>query len=486
MDENTQAKFAEKVKELLNMAKKKKNVLEYQEISDFFGDMPLEEEQMEKVLEYLDQNNVDVLRITDDDDVDDEEIILTDEDEVDVENIDLSVPEGVSIEDPVRMYLKEIGKVPLLSAEEEIELAQRMEEGDQEAKKRLAEANLRLVVSIAKRYVGRGMLFLDLIQEGNLGLIKAVEKFDYRKGYKFSTYATWWIRQAITRAIADQARTIRIPVHMVETINKLIRVSRQLLQELGREPTPEEIAAEMNMPVDRVREILKISQEPVSLETPIGEEEDSHLGDFIQDDNVPVPSDAAAFTLLKEQLVEVLGTLTEREQKVLRLRFGLDDGRARTLEEVGKEFNVTRERIRQIEAKALRKLRHPGGMARHPLRYRSGRIAASGRRVRDGRRFPGGLRGRTDRGGDRGTAVAQGVSFRRLRHPGPSAGCRGIRSQDAADPGAALLGVRISEQGPYAGRGKDARPVGMLPSDDPSGGFALPAARMGQRAGINR
>lgn len=359
MDENTQAKFAEKVKELLNMAKKKKNVLEYQEISDFFADMTLEEEQMEKVLEYLDQNNVDVLRITDDDDVDDEEIILTDEDEVDVENIDLSVPEGVSIEDPVRMYLKEIGKVPLLSAEEEIELAQRMEEGDQEAKKRLAEANLRLVVSIAKRYVGRGMLFLDLIQEGNLGLIKAVEKFDYRKGYKFSTYATWWIRQAITRAIADQARTIRIPVHMVETINKLIRVSRQLLQELGREPTPEEIAAEMNMPVDRVREILKISQEPVSLETPIGEEEDSHLGDFIQDDNVPVPSDAAAFTLLKEQLVEVLGTLTEREQKVLRLRFGLDDGRARTLEEVGKEFNVTRERIRQIEAKALRKLRHP-------------------------------------------------------------------------------------------------------------------------------
>ncbi len=257
------------------------------------------------------------------------------------------------------MYLKEIGKVPLLSAEEEIELAKRMELGDQEAKKQLAEANLRLVVSIAKRYVGRGMLFLDLIQEGNLGLIKAVEKVDYRKGYKFSTYATWWIRQAITRAIADQARTIRIPVHMVETINKLIRVSRQLLQELGREPSPEEIAEEMSMPVDRVREILKISQEPVSLETPIGEEEDSHLGDFIQDDNVPVPADAAAFTLLKEQLVEVLGTLTEREQKVLRLRFGLDDGRARTLEEVGKEFNVTRERIRQIEAKALRKLRHP-------------------------------------------------------------------------------------------------------------------------------
>ena len=359
MDETVQAKFEERLKELLAIAKKKKNVLEYQEINDFFTDLSLEEEQFDKILETLEQNNVDVLRITEDDDVDDEEIILTEEDEVDVENIDLSVPDGISIEDPVRMYLKEIGNVPLLSAEEEIELAKKMEMGDQEAKKRLAEANLRLVVSIAKRYVGRGMLFLDLIQEGNLGLIKAVEKFDYRKGYKFSTYATWWIRQAITRAIADQARTIRIPVHMVETINKLIRVSRQLLQELGREPTPEEIAEQMNMPPERVREILKISQEPVSLETPIGEEEDSHLGDFIQDDNVPVPSDAAAFTLLKEQLVEVLGTLTEREQKVLRLRFGLDDGRARTLEEVGKEFNVTRERIRQIEAKALRKLRHP-------------------------------------------------------------------------------------------------------------------------------
>lgn len=359
MDENVQAKFEERLKELLAIAKKKKNVLEYQEISDFFTEFTLEEDQFDKILETLEQNNVDVLRITEDDDVDDEEIILTEEDEVDVENIDLSVPDGISIEDPVRMYLKEIGKVPLLSAEEEIELAKKMEMGDQDAKKRLAEANLRLVVSIAKRYVGRGMLFLDLIQEGNLGLIKAVEKFDYRKGYKFSTYATWWIRQAITRAIADQARTIRIPVHMVETINKLIRVSRQLLQELGREPTPEEIAEQMNMPVERVREILKISQEPVSLETPIGEEEDSHLGDFIQDDNVPVPADAAAFTLLKEQLVEVLGTLTEREQKVLRLRFGLDDGRARTLEEVGKEFNVTRERIRQIEAKALRKLRHP-------------------------------------------------------------------------------------------------------------------------------
>ena len=359
MDENTQAKFDEKLKGLLAVAKKKKNVLEYQEINDYFADMALNEEQFDKIMETLEQNGVDVLRITEDDDVDDEEIILSDEDEVDMENLDLSVPDGISIEDPVRMYLKEIGKVPLLSAEEEIELAKKMEQGDQDAKKRLAEANLRLVVSIAKRYVGRGMLFLDLIQEGNLGLIKAVEKFDYRKGYKFSTYATWWIRQAITRAIADQARTIRIPVHMVETINKLIRVSRQLLQELGREPTPEEIAEEMNLPVERVREILKISQEPVSLETPIGEEEDSHLGDFIQDDNVPVPADAAAFTLLKEQLVEVLGTLTEREQKVLRLRFGLDDGRARTLEEVGKEFNVTRERIRQIEAKALRKLRHP-------------------------------------------------------------------------------------------------------------------------------
>ena len=356
---SAQEKFQIKLRELLALAKKKKNMLEYQEISDFFSDMQLDAEQFEKILDFLEANNIDVLRITDDD-VDDEMLLdVDDEDEIEVEKIDLSVPDGVSIEDPVRMYLKEIGKVPLLSAEEEIELAKRMELGDQEAKKRLAEANLRLVVSIAKRYVGRGMLFLDLIQEGNLGLIKAVEKFDYRKGYKFSTYATWWLRQAISRAIADQARTIRIPVHMVETINKLIRVSRQLLQELGREPTPEEIAAEMNMPVERVREILKISQEPVSLETPIGEEEDSHLGDFIQDDNVPVPADAAAFTLLKEQLEEVLGTLTEREQKVLTLRFGLEDGRARTLEEVGKEFNVTRERIRQIEAKALRKLRHP-------------------------------------------------------------------------------------------------------------------------------
>ena len=325
-------KFQAKLQELLALAKKKKNMLEYQEINDHFKDFALSPEQIDKILDFLEANHVDVLRITDDDD----DILIDDEDnDVEVEKIDLSVPDGVSIEDPVRMYLKEIGKVPLLTAEEEIELAKRMELGDQEAKKRLAEANLRLVVSIAKRYVGRGMLILDLIQEGTLGLIKAVEKFDYRKGYKFSTYATWWIRQAITRAIADQARTIRIPVHMVETINKLIRVSRQLLQELGREPTPEEIAEEMNMPVDRVREILKISQEPVSLETPIGEEEDSHLGDFIQDDNVPVPADAAAFTLLKEQLVEVLSTLTDREQKVLRLRFGLDDGRARTLEEVG-------------------------------------------------------------------------------------------------------------------------------------------------------
>lgn len=359
MEENAQ-KFLEKMNELVALGKKKKSILDVQEINDFFADMELSAEQMEKVFEYLEGHNIDVLRITadTDDDVDIDNMIA-EEEEVDMENIDLSVPEGVSIEDPVRMYLKEIGKVPLLSAEREIELAKRMEEGDEDAKKELAEANLRLVVSIAKRYVGRGMLFLDLIQEGNLGLIKAVEKFDYHKGYKFSTYATWWIRQAITRAIADQARTIRIPVHMVETINKLIRVSRQLLQELGREPLPEEIAKELDMPVERVREILKISQEPVSLETPIGEEEDSHLGDFIQDDNVPAPAEAAAQTLLKEQLDEVLDTLTEREQKVLRLRFGMNDGRARTLEEVGKEFDVTRERIRQIEAKALRKLRHP-------------------------------------------------------------------------------------------------------------------------------
>ena len=363
MEENIK-KFEEKLKELVALGKKKKSILEIQEINDFFSDMELEPDQMEKVFDFLEASNIDVLRINADtqedlDDLDDSDIVLSDEDEEKKKKIDLSVPDGISIEDPVRMYLKEIGKVPLLTADEEVELAKRMADGDEDAKKRLAEANLRLVVSIAKRYVGRGMLFLDLIQEGNLGLIKAVEKFDYHKGFKFSTYATWWIRQAITRAIADQARTIRIPVHMVETINKLIRVSRQLLQELGREPTPEEIAAQLDMPVDRVREILKISQEPVSLETPIGEEEDSHLGDFIQDDNVPVPAEAAAQTLLKEQLDEVLDTLTEREQKVLRLRFGMNDGRARTLEEVGKEFDVTRERIRQIEAKALRKLRHP-------------------------------------------------------------------------------------------------------------------------------
>ena len=355
--EAQEAKFWEKIEGILAIAKKKKNVLDYQEIMTYFQDTDFEADRMEKVFEILELKKVDV-RMNDVPD-EDEDIILDDEDEIDIEKIDLSVPDGIGLDDPVRMYLKEIGKVPLLSADEEIEYAKRMEEGDEEAKKRLAEANLRLVVSIAKRYVGRGMQFLDLIQEGNLGLIKAVEKYDYRKGFKFSTYATWWIRQAITRAIADQARTIRIPVHMVETINKLVRVQRQLLQELGREPSPEEIAENMDIPVERVREIQKISQEPVSLETPIGEEEDSHLGDFIQDDNVPVPAEAAASTLLKEQLVEVLGTLTEREQKVLRLRFGMDDGRARTLEEVGKEFNVTRERIRQIEAKALRKLRNP-------------------------------------------------------------------------------------------------------------------------------
>ena len=337
--------FRSRLEQLLMLAKDKKGVLEQSDISDAFADLELDQVKIEQIYDYLEAQNIDVIGSLSD--IDEEE------------EIDFTLPEGINIDDPVRMYLKEIGKVPLLSAEEEIEFAQRMEEGDEEAKKRLAEANLRLVVSIAKRYVGRGMLFLDLIQEGNLGLIKAVEKFDYRKGYKFSTYATWWIRQAITRAIADQARTIRIPVHMVETINRLMRVSRQLLQELGPDPIPEEIAKAMEMPVSKVREIMKISQEPVSLETPIGEEEDSHLGDFIPDDDVPVPAEAAAFTLLKEQLIEVLDTLTEREQKVLRLRFGLDDGRARTLEEVGKEFNVTRERIRQIEAKALRKLRHP-------------------------------------------------------------------------------------------------------------------------------
>ena len=397
MDEAAKEKFQQKLKDLLALAKKKKNMLEYQEISDFFADMQLEAEQFDKILDFLEANNIDVLRITDDDS--DDEILLDvdDEDEIEVEKIDLSVPDGVSIEDPVRMYLKEIGKVPLLSAEEEIELAKNMEAGavakekiailksreenateeelaeikeeiknlqkdldaGDEAKKRLAEANLRLVVSIAKRYVGRGMLFLDLIQEGNLGLIKAVEKFDYRKGYKFSTYATWWIRQAITRAIADQARTIRIPVHMVETINKLVREQRNLLQELGQDPTPEQIAERMDMTPDKVREILKIAQEPVSLETPIGEEDDSHLGDFIEDEVIENPVDYTTRVVLREQLDEVLDTLTDREENVLRLRFGLDDGKMRTLEDVGKVFNVTRERIRQIEAKALRKLRHP-------------------------------------------------------------------------------------------------------------------------------
>ncbi len=356
--------FEEKLAGLLEEAKKKKNVLEYQEVMNYFGQEPPVSNQLDRLFEFLDQNKVDVIRMGTEDELDpdlfiEEEMELDEEEEIDVEHLDLSVPEGVSLEDPVRMYLKEIGKIPLLGMEDEVELAKKMELGDPEARKRLAESNLRLVVSIAKRYVGRGMQFLDLIQEGNLGLIKAVEKFDYTKGYKFSTYATWWIRQAITRAIADQARTIRIPVHMVETINRLVRTSRQLLQELGREPTTEEIAARLDLPVERVSEIMKMSQEPVSLETPIGEEEDSHLGDFIQDDNVLVPQDAAAFTLLHEQLMEVLLTLTEREQKVLRLRFGLDDGRPRTLEEVGKQFNVTRERIRQIEAKALRKLRHP-------------------------------------------------------------------------------------------------------------------------------
>ena len=345
------------MKDLLEMGKAK-GQLTTKEILDALGELDFEPEQIEKFYDTLESQGVEIVEDFGDIALDD--IEFTQEENGEDEDLESSLStEGIAIDDPVKVYLKEIGRVPLLSPEEEIELAIRIIDGDEVAKKRLSEANLRLVVSIAKRYLGRGMQFLDLIQEGNLGLIKAVEKFDYTKGFKFSTYATWWIRQAITRAIADQARTIRIPVHMVETINKLIRVSRQLLQELGREPSPEEIAAEMDIPVERVREILKISQEPVSLETPIGEEEDSHLGDFIQDENVPVPADAAAFTLLKEQLDEVLGTLTEREQKVLRLRFGLDDSRARTLEEVGKEFNVTRERIRQIEAKALRKLRHP-------------------------------------------------------------------------------------------------------------------------------
>ncbi len=367
MEEN-EMKFEEKMTDLLKCAKKNKNTLKYEDIVKVFPETSVDGELFDKVLEELEQAKVEILPVSDNN-IEDDPVLLEEMDddigdmgdvpEIDLSKVDLSIPEGVGLDDPVRMYLKEIGKVPLLTAEEEIELAKRMELGDEEAKKRLAEANLRLVVSIAKRYVGRGMLFLDLIQEGNLGLIKAVDKFDYKMGYKFSTYATWWIRQAITRAIADQARTIRIPVHMVETINKLMRVSRQLVQELGREPSAEEIAERMELPVERVREIIKIAQEPVSLETPIGEEEDSHLGDFIQDDNVPVPAEAATYTMLKEQIVDVLTTLTEREQRVLRLRFGLDDGRSRTLEEVGKEFNVTRERIRQIEAKALRKLRHP-------------------------------------------------------------------------------------------------------------------------------
>ena len=362
MEEKTLT-FEEKLSKLLELAKSKKNVLDEREVLDAFAGEELTPEKLDRIYDFLDKKHVDVLKMSNDDDMDpdlfSEDEDADPEDEIDVEHIDLSVPEGIGVDDPVRMYLKEIGKVPLLSPDEEIELAKKIELGDEEAKKKLAESNLRLVVSIAKRSAGRGMQLLDLIQEGNLGLIKAVEKFDYRKGYKFSTYATWWIRQAITRAIADQARTIRIPVHMVETINRLVRTQRQLVQKLGREATPEELAKELDMPVERVREIMKISQDPVSLETPIGEEEDSHLGDFIQDNNVEVPADAATYTLLHEQLMDVLSTLTEREQKVLRLRFGLDDGRPRTLEEVGRQFNVTRERIRQIEAKALRKLRHP-------------------------------------------------------------------------------------------------------------------------------
>lgn len=346
----------EGMKELISKGKRK-GILSYREIMDSLERVDLTSEQIDEVYEVLATHGIEILPDTSEE-INDEAESFQPEHEEEVE-LDLTIPEGIALDDPVRMYLKEIGRVPLLSASEEIDLARRVESGDETAKRRLAEANLRLVVSIAKRYVGRGMLFLDLIQEGNLGLIKAVEKFDYRKGYKFSTYATWWIRQAITRAIADQARTIRIPVHMVETINKLIRVSRQLLQSLGREPSAEEIAEEMEMSPERVREIIKIAQEPVSLETPIGEEEDSHLGDFIEDQDAPAPAEAASFRLLKEQLEDVLNTLTPREEKVLRLRFGLDDGRARTLEEVGQIFNVTRERIRQIEAKALRKLRHP-------------------------------------------------------------------------------------------------------------------------------
>ena len=360
-----QEQFLKALAGLLELAKTKKNTLEYDEILKAFDGIELTEDKMDEILEYLEKHNVDIMQVKAADDTSDdllletdEDLLLNDEDEIDIID-DVDVLEGVSTEDPVRMYLKEIGNVPLLTSEEEVELAKRVEQGDEEAKKKLTEANLRLVVSIAKKYVGRGMPFLDLIQEGNMGLMKAVDKFDYTKGYKFSTYATWWIRQAITRGIADTGRTIRVPVHMVETINKTLRMTRTLLQELGREPTPEEVAERLNVPVARVREVLKISRDPVSLDTPIGEEDDSHLGDFIEDDTALSPADSAAFSMLREELATALESLTERERQVVRLRFGLEDGRARTLEEVGKEFNVTRERIRQIEAKALRKLRHP-------------------------------------------------------------------------------------------------------------------------------
>ena len=362
MDHNNLA-FEECLENLIKAASKNKNVIEYEEIQGFFTGIKLNSDLYEKILDELEEKKIDVLRTSDDgmEDIPPEELEESEftEEELDIEKLEQSVPEGTGLEDPVRMYLKEIGKVPLLSSEEEIELAKRIELGDENAKQKLAESNLRLVVSIAKKYMGRGLQFLDLIQEGNLGLIKAVEKFDYRKGYKFSTYATWWIRQAITRAIADQARTIRIPVHMVETINKVTRISRQLVQKLGREPLPEEIAKEMDIPVDKVREILKVAMEPVSLESPVGEEEDSHLGDFIQDDNIKAPAEAATLMLLKEQLDEVMESLSDREQQVIRMRFGLEDGHPLTLEQVGQYFNVTRERIRQIEAKALRKLKHP-------------------------------------------------------------------------------------------------------------------------------
>ena len=366
MDEMQQEQFTKALTGLVELAKTKKNVLEYNEINDAFRGFDLTEDKMDLILEYLEKANIDVVNSSieetgKEDDLllgDEDDIILSEEDEVEIID-DVDVLEGVSTEDPVRMYLKEIGNVPLLSTEEEIELAKKVEEGEEAAKKKLTEANLRLVVSIAKKYVGRGMPFLDLIQEGNMGLMKAVDKFDYSKGYKFSTYATWWIRQAITRGIADTGRTIRVPVHMVETINKTLRMTRTLLQELGREPTPEEVAERLNVPVSRVREVLKISRDPVSLDTPIGEEDDSHLGDFIEDDSALSPADSAAFSMLREELNTALESLTDRERQVVELRFGLRDGRARTLEEVGREFNVTRERIRQIEAKALRKLRHP-------------------------------------------------------------------------------------------------------------------------------